>query len=62
MKVDMETQIAREQKQFKNQLALLSHYTAENGRPRDMKYFVSGPHAGTGSLDSGFTTSCWLPL
>lgn len=30
MKVDMETQIAREKKQFKNQLALLSHYTAES--------------------------------
>lgn len=30
MKVDMETRIAREQKQFKNQLALLSHYAAEN--------------------------------
>lgn len=30
MKVDMETHIAREPKLFKNQLALLSHYTAEN--------------------------------
>lgn len=39
MKVDMETQTVREQKQFKNRLTLLSRYVGENTEAQGNRLF-----------------------